>query len=172
MLDKKYFDDSENRCWELFQRFNDEKLHLSEVGRTEYCYDFDASGVTSLNEKVGIELKKRNLVLLSGDSSLSVSGESRNGTFRTDTIYLEEVKMAELAVAHWSQGFIPLYVNFLSNAVVVFNLLKMRHIGDERTKVHSHGYQSFEIAKRFTLPLSEAWIYNNDNIYTLIHKPQ
>lgn len=169
MLNTQFFDTSEDRCWDLFQNFNKAKLHLSEVGRTQQYYDFDASGLTSLNEKVGIELKKRNLVLLSGES-LSVSGTSRNGTFRTDSIFLEEVKMAELAVANWSQGFIPIYINFLQNCIVVFNLLKMHKIGDERTRVESKGYNNFELAKRFKLPLEDGWIYNNTD-YQLIYKP-
>ena len=170
MLNTQFFDSSEDKCWELFQKFNKKKLHLSDVGRMQQYFDFDASGITSVGDKVGIELKKRNLVLLSGES-LSVSGESRNGAFSAPSIFLEEVKLAELAVANWSQGFIPLYVNFLDNCVVVFNLLKMRHIGDERTRVQSKGYQNFELAKRFTLPLTDAWIYDVNN-YTLIHKPQ
>lgn len=169
MLDKKYFDTSEEQCWNLFKKFNDEKLHLSEVGRTEYCYDFDASGKSSIGDKISIELKVRNLVLLTGES-LSVSGESRNGCFQTDSIFLEVHKLAEMAAANWVESFIPIYVNFLSNAVVVFNLLKMKNIGDEKTRVESKGYKNFEICKRFTLPLSEAFIYSNDN-YTLIHKP-
>lgn len=169
MLNTEYFDSSEQRCWELFEKFNEVKLRLEEVERTPQYSDVDASGKTLLGDKVIIELKSRNLNLLSGDG-FTLSGESRNGIFTSTTVMVEEHKLVEMCCLNLTEHAIPLYVNFLNNCVIVYNLLKLKSLTSERTRVLSRGYNGFEIAKRWFMNLEDAFIYTN-NDYQLLRKP-
>lgn len=163
MKDSQFFKRSEDAGWELLQQFND-KLRLSNLGRTAEKSTFDASGVTNDGRKVAIEIKVRNMSL-EGCDRLSGAG------FTADTMFIEAHKVASMAAAMWTDDYLPLYVNFINNGVVLYILSQSKGLREEDKlrKIKSNGYGQFEVCKRYLLPLTDAWIY--DDNYKLIRKP-
>lgn len=171
-MNQDYFKKSEQKCYKLLLDFN-EKTHCFErIIRTEEKSTIDASGY-SLNCKsekrnFAIELKARNQCLLPNNS---ISGCSRdNRPYHCNDEYIEQHKLKSL-LEETERGNEALYINFLQNATLVWNISKLtkRPSLSRTLKIRSLGYERTEECQRFMLPLADAAIYDTNG--KLIKRP-
>lgn len=153
MKNKKYADVCELNDYLMLKDFN-KKLNIEELGQTPYMHTTDASGYTKQKEYVNIELKRR-FTSVETYPSLMIEGH----------------KLLSLLMGFMYEKQIPLYINFMDDAVVVFNLARLKTKPQLiEKKIKSHLYNAYDVAERYELQLSDAWIYSNDT-YALLHKP-
>lgn len=171
-MNRNYAYNEEDKGFEQLTEFNN-VLKLIDLGRTPKDHTSDASGYTTDGRYLNIEIKRRNQILT---PDLKISATTRfNKEYTGDTIYIETHKVGDLLLDYVCFGYIPIYINFLSDGnVVVFNLSTLKSRPKKTVKkIYSELYQSFELSKRQELPLSEAFIYKKDenNVYKLIYRP-
>ena len=171
-MNRKYATDKEQTGFEKLLDFN-QLLNLKELRQTTEGDYRDATGITiTTNQKVNIENKVRNQTLFYRDGKPYISGiTSSNSPYSADSIYIESHKAADLLMDWITLDFIPLFINYLSdNIVVVFNLSKLKNRPKSRhLRIYSSLYQSYEEADRLELQLQDAFIYekykNNKYLY-------
>ena len=164
-MDKEYFENNEERDWELLQAFNEKTGLFDELTKANEKHYTDASGYTvnKLGDirKWNIELKYRNLNLLDDGR---ISGATERGSFFDETIFIESHKIADMLLDNIN-GLEPLYINFLNDGkVIVYNLTKLtlRPKKTGNMNIKSKGYGKFEVAKRQGLYIKDAAIFGND----------
>lgn len=165
-MNQKVFDKSELADWDELVQFNNNCVLFNYIEAMPKKHHSDASGYTvnkmGEKRKFNIEIKNRKQVLTDGGI---ISGE----TYTADTVMIESHKVADLLLDNII-GLEPLYVNFLNNCVIIFNLNKLT-VRPEKSNVmniKSSGYGKFEMAKRLFLSLKDAAIYKDNK---LIKKP-
>lgn len=173
-MNKEYFNSTETEGWNKLVELNNEILHLNDLGRTPSKYHTDASGVTCTSRCFNIELKDRNLTIINNNGEYSISGVSQyNKPYTATTIYIEQHKVCDILLDYVVYGYDPIYINFVSNGVIIFNLsnLSVRPI-KENKKIKSKGYEKIEIGTREGLDLKDATIYmkNNEGKYELVKR--
>lgn len=173
MKDENFFTESEKKCWEKLKDFNEHVLHIQDLGTTPKKHWTDASGNTADSRYFNMELKNRNQVIYVDDNSEYIaSGTTDKGnTYIADNLYIEQHKVCSMLLDWICLGYEPIYINFLENCIVVYNLsrLKRRPIPEPK-KIHSKGYGKMEIGTREGLFLTDATIY--DYQYNLIKRPE
>ena len=163
MKNKDFFDYNEEHDINLLIDFNKKMKLFKGLQQAAYGDFKDATGytITKFGERrnFNIEIKKRNAVLL---SSGVVSGE----TFVDNNIIIETHKMLDLLLDKMTEGYEPVYINFLDdNVVIVYNLWKLTKRPKTMKKfIKSKGYQGFEIASRQGLYLVDAAIYKDNKL--------
>lgn len=159
-MDKTFVNKMENEDFKRFQDFN-KYLKLTQIGRCPEKYHADASGITKDGKVCLVELKARKQVYDNGIiSGCTLSGSS----YTASTLYIESHKYADLMLDYICEGKEPIFANFLENAVVIFNLRKLTVRPKKIAKrIFSRLYNSFEIADREELSLSDAFIYTKNN---------
>ena len=165
-MNQDYAKQKEDEGFKLLKEFNEKVLKLKDLGRTPEKHTTDASGFTSDNKYINIELKKRNM-RLTDDFKLSAE------TYTVDTLFIEAHKAGDLLLDYICYKHIPLYINFLDDdTVIVFNLSTLKHRPRKiAKKIESKLYEAFELGKREGLLLKDAYIYKKiNNSYKLIHK--
>ena len=168
---QKYFDENEKNDWKKLEEFNNKTHVFTHIKQAECKHHTDGTGYTvnGLGEYRywNIELKNRNLNLLDDGR---ISGETKNGEFIDDTIFIESHKAADMLFDSIN-GLEPIYLNFLTDGnVLIFNLNKLtkRPKKTGNMTIKSNGYNKFEIAKRQGLYIVDAAIYDKD--YNLIKR--
>ena len=156
-MNREYAYSMEDKGYKLLEDFN-EKLDIQGLSQTPRNYQVcDASGYTSIGNPINIEYKIRKMRLegnhLVGDG------------YTADTIFIEDHKVGLLLLDYTINNRIPLYVNFLDNCIIVYNLSRLKKFPKmtAKQKIGSNLYESFELCKRIELPLEEAYIYYRDN---------
>lgn len=170
-MDRKYAFDKEDEGFDKLTQFNEAVLHINEFGKCPKNYRTDASGYTNTMERVNIEIKDRDLNLT---EEYKLSGECKSGTYMVDDCFIESHKAADMLFDYICDGIIPLYINFTANDyVIVHNLTKLKHRPDTVVKkIYSNLYGGFELGKRQSLMLSDAWIWKRtNNEYQLMKRP-
>ena len=170
-MNRNYAMNKEQTGYEKLLDFN-QLLKLTNLQQTVEGDYRDAIGITTTNQKVNIENKIRNQTLFYSDGKPYISGlTASNQPYSGNSIYIEAHKFADL-IADWiTLDFIPLFVNYLrDNIVVVFNLSKLKNRPKSRhLRIYSSLYQSYEEADRLELSLQDAFIYkkekNNSYLY-------
>ena len=165
--DKEYFENNEEQDLKKLIEFN-EKAHIFEhIKESEIKHYSDATGY-SADRIFNIELKNRNQVLLTNGK---ISGCTQGGkSYIDDDLFIEDHKAADLLMDYIAYGLEPLYINFLNNCVLIFNLSKLsirpkKHLN---LKINSKGYRTMEFGNRQGLYLKDAAIY--DSNYNLIKR--
>ena len=161
-MNRKYATDKEQTGFEKLLDFN-QLLKLKDLAQTIEGDYRDATGITTTNRKVNIENKVRNQTLFYNNGKACISGlTSSNQPYSADTIYIEAHKASDLLMDWITLDYIPLFVNYLrDNIVVVFNLSKLKTRPKSRhLRIYSSLYQSYQEADRLELSLSDAFIYN------------
>lgn len=142
-MNKEYFNQSEQNDLQLLYEFNYEhKLFDSIIPASAKC-QYDAIA-THKNRKFAVELKKRYITLS-----------------KYKTIMIEDYKYLELMLEAKYNGLEPLFVNFLYDAVVIFNLNKLKDKPrfTEHT-IKSEGYETLQAKeRRYHLPIEDGIIY-------------
>ena len=171
--DKDFFNENEKKCWEKLQVFNDNVLHIKDLGRTPTKHWTDASGHTADSRYINMELKNRNQIIYVDDNSNYIASGStdKGNSYTADSLYIEQHKVCSMMLDWVCLGYEPIYINFLNDCIVVYNLSKLkRRPITEPKKIHSKGYGKMEIGTREGLFLTDATIY--DYNYNLIKRPQ
>lgn len=164
-----FYTEEEIKDYKLLNLFND-KLNLKSLGQTPKKYYFDASGYTNINEFVEMELKNRNGKFIDKDSiELTKRG---NKVYTATTIFIEPQHYSRMIDDYRFDNVVPLYINFLNDAILVFNLatLKNKPQWKYQTHIWDEGAKQFKDEWRILLPINEAYIYNNN--YELIYNPK
>lgn len=170
-MNKEYFDEKENCCYNKLKDFNSNKLHLSILGETPKKHWTDASGYTAASRYLNFELKDRNQEIRQKENGeYYIHGWTEQGKeYDCDGIYIEQHKVCSMMLDYIVYGYEPIYVNFLKNGVIVYNLAKLKNRPEPfKQKIHSKGYGKMEIGTRENLNIKDATIYDlNYNILKL-----
>ena len=85
--------------------------------------------------------------------------------------YIEQHKVCSMLLDYVVYGYEPIYINFLRNGIVVYNLARLKHRPVQtHQKIRSKGYGKMEIGTREDLSLKDATIY--DTNYKIVKMPE
>lgn len=143
-MNKEYFNQSEQNDLQLLYEFNYEHKLFTSIIPASAKTQYDAIA-THKNRKFAVELKKRYIPLN-----------------KYKTIMIESYKYLELLLEAKYNGLEPLYVCFLYDAVVVFNLNKLKTKPNFRihNNIKSQGYEVNQLQeRRYMLPIEEGVVY-------------
>ena len=173
-MNQEFAEQKEKNGFEKLKEFNDAVFKLKELGQTPPKHWSDASGITTNEQYINFELKIRNQTLDMKNMIVSGINSTSKNVYTASTIYIEMHKVGSLLLDYNILDYQPLYVNFLTNAVVIFNLSKLNKVPNTiARRIYSTLFQGFEMAKRVELPLTEAYIYiKENNEYKLAYKPR
>lgn len=155
----KFADKMEEWDFKVLQKLNEDAHIMIDLAQLPVKQCADASGVTALGSKLLIELKARSEDILKyGD------------------LFIESKKVAYLLLKWLSEGFIPLYINFIGDTIGDYPkkiiIFKMHKLTDwefyPKVKTWTELYQKYEYNERFGLKIKDAAIYELvDGKYTL-----
>lgn len=70
-------------------------------------------------------------------------------TYTASTIYIEQHKVCSMLLDYVALNYEPIYINFLDNCIIVYNLSRLKHRPiSEVKKIKSLGYDKMEIGTR------------------------
>lgn len=172
-MNKEYFNTTEKTDFEELMLFNEQILNLNQLGKTPEKHWTDASGYTTTNRYLNMELKERNQELrVNEKGDYYIHGWKDNGSeYDCYGEYIEQHKVCDMLLDYVVYGYEPIYINFLNNAIIVYNLSRLKHRPvPMKQKIHSRGYGKMEIGTREDLSLKDATIY--DINYKLLKLPE
>lgn len=164
-MNSKFIEKNESNDWNLLKEFNETSNYFTDLIQREKYATSDASGVTFDGRTFGIELKKRNQVIMNDGR---ISGQTYDGkSYTADTIFIEAHKATSMLLDYLYKGDEPLYINFLNDGwTVIYNLSKLTSIPKKKhLTIKSKGYNREEGEYRFELPLKDAVIFRNNKLY-------
>ena len=165
-MSNRYAADKEQDDFNKLTAFN-KKLKLKNLKQTDVGHYCDATGEYN-NKQINIELKSRNQNLIRNNNKLQIKGVEKD--YVDNTLFIESHKIADMLVDYIINKSVPLYINFLNNCTIVFNLSKLTHKPIKKhIRAFSKWKESFEIQDRLALYLYDAYIYDDNN--KLIYKP-
>lgn len=152
------FNSQEDHDFQALLDLNSSKHWFEHIDRLPPKSHADASGTTVDGRKVIIELKSRNMTICDDKCHL-IANTRDGGQCIVETIFIEGHKIASLLLDQL-EGFTPLYINFLNNGTVIYNLSKLKRRPREEVmrNVYSKGYMNWEQAKRQGLWIEDAAI--------------
>ena len=170
-MDRKYAEEYEDKGFSLLEELNNDILRLQDLGRCPKAHTTDASGHSVVGE-VNIEIKCRDMTLLEDLSTITACTKDGR-TYSADTIFIETHKCGDMLLDYVCEGKIPLYVNFLNEYCIVYNLSRLKHRPKKvQRRIYSTLYDGFELSKRQELRVSDAYIYKKGNDgYKLVRRP-
>ena len=141
---KEYFDMNEKQDLQQLYEFNTVKHLFDSIKPSEEKAQIDATAKHK-NREFAVEIKHR-LTPVS----------------RYKTIMIEDYKYLELMLAYQFSGLEPLYINFLNDAVVIFNLNKLKSKPKLKIlDIESKGYDKTQkLERRYYLDINDAVIYD------------
>ena len=158
--DGEFFNLMEDYNFLVLNEFNNKNNVFDSLSRLEEYSPADASGITN-NKKILIETKAR-------------TGNTKS--FKD--FIIESKKVAYLLLKWLTEGFIPLYINFLDienadmpNKIAIWRLDKLskwKYI--PLSKTWTNGYKKQEVRERFLLSLDDATIYVKEDPWGSYYK--
>ena len=141
---KDYFDKNEQQDLQMLYEFNAEKRLFDSIAPCKYAAQIDATAKRK-NRQFAVEIKRR-LIPVS----------------RYKTIMIEDYKYLELMLEYQFNGKEPLYINFCNDAVVIFNLNRLKSKPKQKVlDIQSNGYDKLQkLERRYYLDINDAVIYN------------
>lgn len=142
-MNKQYFNTNEKTDIQLLYEFNEEHKFFDAITQTKEKEQFDAIAWHK-TRTFAIELKHRFIPIS-----------------RYKTLFIEDYKLAALMLEYIINKREPLYINFLHDAIVIFNLNKLSIKPKMTIKdIKSEGYEHIQKQeRRFELNLKDAVIY-------------
>ena len=128
-MNKEYFNSTENTDFEELIMFNEQILNLNHLGKTPEKHWTDASGYTTTNRYLNMELKERNQELrVNEKGEYYIHGWKDNGSeYDCYGEYIEQHKVCDMLLDYVVYGYEPIYINFLDdNALGTFLLVLVR----------------------------------------------
>lgn len=131
---------------QLFYEFNEEHKLFDSITPTKPKEQFDAIAWHK-QRTFAVELKHRFIPIN-----------------KYNTLFIEDYKFASLMLEYIINKREPLYVNILHDAIVIFNLNKLKHKPKMTIKnIRSQGYEHMQMQeRRFELNLQDAVIYKTN----------
>ena len=147
-----YFKDNEKQDLQLLYEFNYQTKLFKWVMPTEPKSQIDAIAMKN-NRNFAIEIKHRMIPVN-----------------KYKSIMIEDYKYLELMMEKQFNNREPLYINFLHDAVVIFNLSKLSAKPKMRImNIKSEGYDKVQYQeRRYMLDLSDAVIYKDNKLIKTI----
>lgn len=141
---KEYFDMNEKQDLQQLYEFNYEKHLFDSITPCKYSAQIDATAKHK-DRQFAVEIKHR---LMPKD--------------KYKTIMIEDYKYLELMLEYQFNGKEPLYINFLNDAVVIFNLNKLKSKPKQKVlDIQSNGYDKLQkLERRYYLDINDAVIYD------------
>ena len=141
---KEYFDMNEKQDLQQLYEFNYEKHLFDSITPCKYSAQIDATAKYK-NREFAVEIKHR---LMPKD--------------KYKTIMIEDYKYLELMLEYQFNGKEPLYINFLNDCVVIFNLNKLKNKPKQKVlDIQSNGYDKLQkLERRYYLDINDAVIYD------------
>lgn len=138
-----YFETNEKNDLQMLYEFNHEKRLFNSITPMKEKSQIDATA-THKDREFAVELKRRRILVE-----------------KYKTIMIEDYKYLELLMEYQFNGKEPLYINFLHDAVVIFNLNKLKHKPKLRVmNIKSEGYETMQCQeRRYMLDINDAVIY-------------
>ena len=142
-MNEQYFKTNEKTDIQLLYEFNEEHKFFDAITPTKEKEQFDAIAWHK-TRTFAVELKHRFIPIS-----------------RYKTLFIEDYKLAALMLEYIINKREPLYINFLHDAIVIFNLNKLSIKPKMTTKdIKSEGYEHIQKQeRRFELNLKDAVIY-------------
>lgn len=142
-MNKDYMDKMEQNDLQLFYEFNEQHKLFNSITPTKPMEQFDAIAIHK-QRTFAVELKHRFIPIS-----------------KYKTLFIEDYKFAALMLEYIINKREPLYVNILHDAIVIFNLNKLKHKPKMTIKnIKSTGYEHLQLQeRRFELNLEDAVIY-------------
>lgn len=141
---KEYFDMNEKQDLQQLYEFNAVKHLFDSIKPNEYSAQIDCTAKHK-NREFAVEIKHR-LIPIN----------------KYKTIMIEDYKYLELMLEYQFTGREPLYINFLNDAVVIFNLNKLKNKPKLKIlDIQSNGYDKLQkLERRYYLDINDAVIYD------------
>lgn len=142
-MNEQYFKTNEKTDIQLLYEFNEEHKFFDAITQTKEKEQFDAIAWHK-TRTFAVELKHRFIKLN-----------------KYKTLFIEDYKLAALMLEYIINKREPLYINFLHDAIVIFNLNKLSIKPKMTIKdIKSEGYEHIQKQeRRFELNLKDAVIY-------------
>lgn len=141
---KEFFDKNEQQDLQMFYEFNHDKKLFDSITPSKYSAQIDCTAKHK-NREFAVEIKHRLIPI---------------GKYKT--IMIEDYKYLELMLEYQFTGREPLYINFCNDAVVIFNLNKLKNKPKQRCmNIESKGYDKIQnMERRYMLDINDAVIYD------------
>lgn len=141
---KEYFDMNEKQDLQQLYEFNAVKHLFDSIKPSEEKAQIDCTAKHK-DRQFAVEIKHR---LIPID--------------KYKTIMIEDYKYLELMLEYQFSGLEPLYINFLNDAVVIFNLNKLKNKPKQKVlDIQSNGYDKLQkLERRYYLDINDAVIYD------------
>lgn len=145
-MNETYINQMEQNDLQLFYEFNEEHKLFDSITPTKPKEQFDAIAWHK-QRTFAVELKHRFIPIN-----------------KYNTLFIEDYKFASLMLEYIVNKREPLYVNILHDAIVIFNLNKLKHKPKMTIKnIRSQGYEHMQMQeRRFELNLQDAVIYKTN----------
>lgn len=154
-MNETYINQMEQNDLQLFYEFNEQQKLFDSITPTKPMEQFDAIAWHK-QRTFAVELKHRFIPI---------------GKYKT--LFIEDYKFASLMLEYIINKREPLYVNILHDAIVIFNLNKLKHKPNFKIyNIKSEGYEVNQLQeRRYQLSFDDAVIYKKENnTYKLIQK--
>lgn len=164
-MSKEFFNDNENRDYELFVELMDDVASNTEKGAApKYCY-CDATGKTMGDITIEFELKYRTYNFNEDKMVMEKNGKEYS------EIIIEAHKIAELLISNQlNRGTKQKYINFIENDdntkyAICYDISNLpQHPKKQKFgNIYSKGYEQQEDGWRFLLPIKDAVIFKKEN---------
>lgn len=145
-MNETYINQMEQNDLQLFYEFNEQQKLFDSITPTKPMEQFDAIAWHK-QRTFAVELKHRFIPIN-----------------KYKTLFIEDYKFASLMLEYIINKREPLYVNILHDAIVIFNLNKLKHKPKMTIKnIRSQGYEHMQMQeRRFELNLQDAVIYKTN----------
>lgn len=142
-MNETYIKQMEQNDLQLFYEFNEQHKLFDSITPTKPKEQYDAIAWHK-QRTFAVELKHRFIPIN-----------------KYNTLFIEDYKFASLMLEYIINKREPLYVNILHDAIVIFNLNKLKHKPKMTIKnIKSQGYEHMQMQeRRFELNLQDAVIY-------------
>lgn len=150
MYNPTYHEENEAQDDELFEEFVNDTHYFKSYKRNEQYSALDYSATDVKGRGCSIELKRRN-----------------NKMNDFPTVFIENEK-GWLMYNRWLQfGYIPLYLVFYEDGMLMFDLRKIKHPDTEfiyrKVTIMNKGYEAHQQVYRIELPRSIAIVFRKKN---------
>lgn len=153
MYDAAYHEDAERLDDELFQEFVEGTNLFASIKRNRQYSDIDYIGTDLKGRKCSIELKYRNCTIE-----------------QYKHIYIECSKFWKLLEKYLQFDCQPLYLNFMKNGVILFDLKQWekepQQLELRRIKINNKGYHENQDTYRYLLPIDKGIWFKKDETGT------
>ena len=143
-----YFQLNEKNDLQMLYEFNYATSLFTSIAKTKEKEQIDAIATTK-NRTFAIELKRRFVPVA-----------------KYKTMFIEDYKLAAMMLEYTINNREPLYICFLHDAILIFNLLKLTRMPQLRImNIKSEGYDKMQCQeRRYLLDIEDAAIYVDNKL--------